>query len=210
MQPYLSAFVSQRSCRNYSIEELNNIFNGIVIPLQNFELVCIGFDVNNKKISRCFRIISAGGVLFLGNHQVEIDLETRNVHSLRFLKRGIFGMVDMVSFERSTFLFEPKSEKFIRLKNIRQLLTIPTTGVSNKRGIHKEVPIYKILERHLDPITLHMKGCIPDGPLSSLLEVSKYHINQYLNSLIEKANKEEEIQDMEKNFLFYLNSLDCN
>ena len=104
--------------------------------MQDFDLLSLGYDEQkqHKKITY-FRILkyTCPKSILQGPHEILIFPNLGNVesgytfwvYSLTRLRNVFFQMEDRLSFERSTFLIDRKHHRLIRLKNIRDKISLP-------------------------------------------------------------------------------------
>ena len=123
----INLFHNQNNLRN---ESISDYFHSFPIPLEQYDLVCVGIRDNHKylvplKILRCLNNTPMNGAHEILTTHPERGTHIIEVPSLTYLKKHIFNFEDCLSFERCTFLILHDQQKLIRLKHIRGLISLP-------------------------------------------------------------------------------------
>jgi hypothetical protein len=179
---------------NYSLIHLHRIFNNNKILISDYDLVTIGFDSNNVKTFKVFRILYAAETVLLGAHTIHFGNDIFNVTSLRALKKHFFDFNDVTSFERSTFLIHPTLKILIRLKNIRCMLQcgirkIESAFTNPMRKININIKKPKtpglkmlIIQRHLDPIINFYQKLYPNMTMIEVLNEMENQMMMFIDN----------------------------
>ncbi len=174
---WVHAELEKKSNKNYTPLQLFQIFTERKVDITHFNLVIIGMDNNNERKNIFFRIKSCEKILN-GVHEIEYNGQIITVNSLRQLKRSVFNLKDVTSFERCTFIIHEESRKLIRLKNARHLLYYNDTDEVKKSG--KEVALDVFIEKNINPIISRFQGQMKKEKMDKVLDSALEEITMFV------------------------------
>ena len=128
MESWIYDKLNLKHLANFSLDRCNAFLKTSIVPLHEYEILCIGYRENQKHFARLKILASAPTTKTLqGPHEVILYESDQTpiqfwVWSLTTLRKKFLKYTDRLSFERSAFLVIPDQKVLLRLKSIRSLL----------------------------------------------------------------------------------------
>ena len=128
MESWIFEKLKLKTLSNYSLDQCFLHLKRNIVPLHEYDIVCVGYENNNKSYAFIKIIASSPASKTLqGPHEVLVYMPGETsihfwVWSLTTLRKRFLKFTDRLSFERSAFLILPTEKVLLRLKTIRSIV----------------------------------------------------------------------------------------